>query len=252
MQPTLMQSLLDRKFFVSDTNVNFHSDTVDITYIVDQNVYGKSDFTNPTIFGSNSGEYTVHQVSETNLFVIYVQNYHTTNLYPNNCPTDEACPDVISPGCIKTTTGECKSATVDVCIKHNTTVSVETHCNVISDLGVCVLKSDISPDMCASKFIQIKDECKDLSGEKDYLWIIIITLIVVFGYCVIVMLVLFCCKIQNNTIFTQCMDSFTEHGMNKREAKNEGSKYGNVQIYDRDNYCENNRPPATNPAYYYN
>eukprot|EP01083_Nonionella_stella_P109493 319343_1 len=161
LEPTLMQSLLDRGFFLKDSDVNFEQDTTDITYIQDPLVTYATFAAQETEFASNDGVYTVHRVSKTNLFVIYITGYDRTQ-YPTSCPAT-LCADVESPGCVKTSAGECVSATRDVCDEPDTTVSNEDglQCSVISAIGLEVLQDDEQSDMCASNFMYDEEEEDD-------------------------------------------------------------------------------------------
>eukprot|EP01084_Bolivina_argentea_P091114 164058_1 len=53
LEPTLMQSLLDRGFFLKDSDVNFEQDTTDITYIQDPLVTYATFASQETEFASN-------------------------------------------------------------------------------------------------------------------------------------------------------------------------------------------------------
>eukprot|EP01084_Bolivina_argentea_P291596 501158_1 len=203
-EPTLMESLLNRQFFTTETNVNFQDDTTDVSYIVDQSVFNNGNFdTTQTTFDGNSGTYTVHDVFATNLFVIYVDSYHIYNTYPINCPDNSKCEHVVSPGCIKMTNGECKSATTDVCIKPDTTIFTEStiQCSIINELGYCVLKSESESDMCASNFIEDNKQCQgDTKGEKDNTAMIIGVVVagVVVIACILIIMYVWKKKNQNN------------------------------------------------------
>eukprot|EP01083_Nonionella_stella_P109494 319344_1 len=201
LEPTLMQSLLDRAFFVNDTNVNFQDDTIDITYIVDENAYNADFSTQATSFGDNNGEYTVHAVYKTNLFVIQINDYHITDIYPNDCPDHVACPGVVSPGCV-TKGVECASATIDVCIEPDTTVSADTSvdCPRLNQLGICALENEEESDMCASDFIGI--QCEDESTPKDNDVMLVVVIVVVVACCgvvVMIVIIFMCCKKKSKT-----------------------------------------------------
>ena len=117
LEPTLMQDLLDIGFFANCTHNNYIDDSLDISYTVNEDVYTAMELNvNARTFEYNSGEYTVHQITGTNLYLIYVKNWALRNVYPNNCPDHSVCSSVYSPGCIGDNSGECKSIVADACI----------------------------------------------------------------------------------------------------------------------------------------
>eukprot|EP01084_Bolivina_argentea_P192952 331137_1 len=113
-EPTLMQSLLDRKFFINNTYINAQTDQIVITYIVNEKAYNTFNMSSEkTNFVYNKGVYTVHKIIKTNLWLIRIENYKKTRIYPWQCPNDffTKCKDVYSPGCLKNNNNECISAT---------------------------------------------------------------------------------------------------------------------------------------------
>eukprot|EP01083_Nonionella_stella_P187572 689514_1 len=154
LEPTLMQSLVDRAFYITDQNVNFREDTIDTAYVVDA-AYNAAVFESvATSFGYNKGTYTVHEVSKTNLFVIYIEGYVVSNQYPTSCPDHTMCSDVIPPGCLTNAADECVSATTDVCIEPDTTVAADSasssSCTTISGRAVIC-------DLCANCYEDLED-----------------------------------------------------------------------------------------------
>merc|ERR1712110_1158293 len=113
---TLMQDLLDIGFFVISQDANYLDDSLDISYAVDEDAYSSLDLNGTArSFAYNSGTYTVHKVHGTNLYLIYVDDWSLTTVYPSDCPGDDECSSVISPGCIEDDDGECESIVTDVC-----------------------------------------------------------------------------------------------------------------------------------------
>eukprot|EP01084_Bolivina_argentea_P056359 103171_1 len=158
-EPTLMQSLIEKGFLEAETNTNFQHDTIDISYIANDEIYYQHKLDSiPSSFERNSGLYTVNMITGTNLYVIYIDNYQISKPYPNDCPINEDCTSVRPPGCIKETDSDkCKSALIDVCIKPDTISinGIDTSCSLKSEIdnfGICILKTDEESDMCASNF----------------------------------------------------------------------------------------------------
>jgi len=97
LEPTLMQSLLQRALFVKQTNPNYLTATVDIAYLADtDNINAVASASSG--FTSNTGAYTIQQIAGTNLFVVHIANYAVTTTYPTNCPNPSHCSLVQSPG----------------------------------------------------------------------------------------------------------------------------------------------------------
>ena len=169
VEPTLMQNLLDIGFFTNRTHSNFLDNTLDVSYTVDHDVYlslqlnqtGRS-------FACNSGQYTVHQITRTNLYVIYVDAYALTNLYPVECPDNAKCPSVRSPGCITDHLGDCASIAKDVCSTPETPIIPSATCSVLT-LGnntMRILEDGVESDFCASCFETVCDFGTNNSSES--------------------------------------------------------------------------------------
>eukprot|EP01084_Bolivina_argentea_P056361 103173_1 len=164
-EPTLMQSLLDIGFFMNNTNVNFEGNTIDISYVTNNEVYYRQNLSlHARPFSRNNGLYTIHMISGTNLYIIHIRNYHKVDAYIHDVP---------SPGCLKSN-GKCDDATVDVCIVPDYTISSNNpgSCDsllTIDTFGICILNSDMKSDMCASTFIN--DDCVNMSRTKSNKWV---------------------------------------------------------------------------------
>ena len=157
-EPTLMQSLIEAEFFAVATNVNHLSNTEDVSYVVDAG----NIVSTPTSFARNSGLYTVHAVTGTNLFVCHIALY-SNNQYPSNCPGNSDCNLVQTPGCI--IEGEsCKSALPDVCDEADSPDALDDNACFspfdIDDDGIWVLKYCEQSDMCATSF-KDRNDCDD-------------------------------------------------------------------------------------------
>merc|ERR1719295_563917 len=155
MEPTLMQDLLDIGFFANCTHRNYIDDSLDISYTVNEDVYTAMELNvNARGFGYNSGEYTVHQITGTNLYLIYVDNWALTNVYPNNCPDNAVCSNVRSPGCIEDNWGECTSIVADVCVTPDVPTLPEVNCvaKKLDENTKCILEKGVQSDFCASNF----------------------------------------------------------------------------------------------------
>merc|ERR1712013_688419 len=115
--PALMQSLLERGFFVNCTHDNYLRNTRDISYMADDAKYVELDMNaNATEFGYNHGVYKVHKVGETNLYLIHIDGFETDTsaAFSGYCP-GEGCELVRTPGCITANNGECINVVNDVC-----------------------------------------------------------------------------------------------------------------------------------------
>eukprot|EP01083_Nonionella_stella_P159128 518794_1 len=195
-EPTLMQSLLDRGFFIKETNVNFAADTNDISYIVNDAHYDYLVF-KPTPFEYNSGNYTIHDVQKTNLFVIHIEGYQMVTQYPSDCPLNTACSGVTSPGCVlNNDANECMSATLDVCTQSETSIAPTNDvCPTESqtNIGACILTSGAQSDICATDFINIACQEAKEEGKELETWVIVVSvvcavvvvigIIIAFKYC---------------------------------------------------------------------
>ena len=135
---------------------------MDVSYAVDQDVYQILNL-NETArsFSYNSGEYTVHKVIGTNLYLVYVDDWSLTNIYPSDCPDDDACLSVRSPGCITDDDGECVSIVTDVCNNPDTPTLSSVTCSsmYLDDNTMCILENGVSSDFCATNFAY---DCEDL------------------------------------------------------------------------------------------
>eukprot|EP00485_Elphidium_margaritaceum_P006577 CAMPEP_0202689004 /NCGR_PEP_ID=MMETSP1385-20130828/4377_1 /ASSEMBLY_ACC=CAM_ASM_000861 /TAXON_ID=933848 /ORGANISM="Elphidium margaritaceum" /LENGTH=1091 /DNA_ID=CAMNT_0049344079 /DNA_START=25 /DNA_END=3300 /DNA_ORIENTATION=- len=151
LEPTLMESLVDRGFFQQETNVNYLSFTQDVSYLTSEHVYETVIKDTSQSFTYNSGAYEVHRVTGTNLFVVYITNYGKSfTSYPDDAFV------LVAPGCL--VAGDaCISAIVSVCETPDspTVGDEETSCGTTLDtFGLCVLKKDARSDLCASNFKQ--------------------------------------------------------------------------------------------------
>ena len=110
---------------------------------------------NAQTFAYNVGTYTVHQITGTNLYLIYVDNWSLTNVYPYNCPDNSVCSSVRSPGCIEDNWGACISIVADVCVTQDTpTVQTIDYC-AANDLDKdirYILEERSQSDFCACEF----------------------------------------------------------------------------------------------------
>ena len=147
-EPTLMQNLLDIGFFKNSTHRNYLDDSLDISYFADEDVYELLDL-NATQrnFEYNSGLYTVHQISETNLYLVHVDGWSQSNVYPSDCPEDPTCSSVRSPGCIMDMNDDCVSIAEDICA--NPDIVTLPTCEVWE----CIIEPDVRSDFCATNFL---------------------------------------------------------------------------------------------------
>jgi len=162
-EPALMQSLLERGFFVNDTHENYLENTRDISYMANRAVYDALDMNGTaSTFGYNYGTYTVHSVGETNLYLVHIDGYatdYTLGLPSSDCP-DVGCELVRAPGCIADSYGQCVSVVTDVCTDPDELSEVSTACRVpiVDDNIICILERGVESDMCASVFDRDCDE----------------------------------------------------------------------------------------------
>ena len=197
-EPTLMQSLLQRKLFIKNEDINYQNDSIDITYMIDQEWLHQGNFSTISAgFEHNKGRYTVHDIYHTNLYMIHIENYDITQIYPWQCPYDilKKCDDVIEPGCKRSTlNGDCVPAQIDVCDEMDVIYELlddhddECDDNVVDKYSICVMEYGDELDMCSSELEQ-SDKCKYLLPNSGHqitvrnLWIfigILLGLFVVF------------------------------------------------------------------------
>ena len=166
VEPTLMQNLLDIGFFINHTHANYVENTLEASYTVNEAVYqslqlnemGKS-------FEYNSGEYTVHQITGIDLYLVFIDGYSLTNVYPNDCPDDPICPSVRSPGCITDHFGECASILMDVCSAPDNPMMPSGTCNSLNldDNAMSILQDGVQSDFCATCYEEECAEAVDLN-----------------------------------------------------------------------------------------
>ena len=178
-EPTLMQNLLERKLFEKNINANYESDEIDVTYIINEDVFNNGTFdVEPQGFEHNDGKYSIHYISGTNLYLIFIENYHKSRIYPWYCNTYidtvfQECKDVEPPGCIIDVKSDiCIPAFEDVCILpdliHLEAVESAECDYEISDFGVCLLEDNQDSEMCASVWIS-NDACNNRAKEVIYI-----------------------------------------------------------------------------------
>ena len=164
-EPTLMQNLLDIEFFTNHTHSNYLRDSLDVSYTADEEMYGLLDLSGtPRSFEYNSGQYTVHQITGTNLYLVHIDGYAQTMMYPDDCPNDAVCASVRSPGCITDAAGSCVSVVADICVSPDdpTLPSVNCVATVLDANTHCMLDNGVQSDFCASDF---GEECPNPDDE---------------------------------------------------------------------------------------
>lgn len=162
-EPALMQSLLERGFMMNSTHENYLSNTRDISYMVNTEVYTALDMNGTASgFGYNYGTYTVHMVGNTNLYLVHIDGYATdyTHGLPNSDCPGIGCELVRSPGCITDNSGQCVSVVTDVCLEPDELSGPSGVCRVpvVDDNVICILERGVESDMCASVFARDCDE----------------------------------------------------------------------------------------------
>ena len=171
-EPALMQSLLEREFFVRDEHENYLENTRDISYMADRAVYDALALNaNASAFGYNHGTYTVHSVGDTNLYLVHIDGYASD--YSDGLPLAGAdCPGVgcelvRAPGCITDSQGRCETVVTDVCVEPDElSDDAGAQCTVpIVDANViCILERGVESDMCASVFAR---DCDDYDSAPS-------------------------------------------------------------------------------------
>jgi len=167
-EPALMQSLLERGFFVNCTHDNYLTNTRDISYMADEETYVAQDFNGTASgFGYNLGEYKVHKVGDTNLYLIHIEGYgpdNTAGTPSANCPA-VGCESVRTPGCIRDNSGNCESVVTDVCTFPDEPAATSGSCSapIVDQNVICILEKGVESDMCATAF---QSDC-DLYGQDD-------------------------------------------------------------------------------------
>jgi len=169
-EPTLMQSLLEKEFFVGEQNTNHLTDSIDIAYVANAVKIAEHDLDSlGSPFALNGGTYSVHQVTGTNLFVVHIADFVQQMLYPSDCP-DEYCSLVQSPGCI-VQNGECLSASANVCEEPDVPAESEAvQCTAtgMNEDHMWILTQE--SDMCASNLLEMEENCavdNTCGDEKD-------------------------------------------------------------------------------------
>ena len=155
LEPTLMQNMLDIGFFSNYTHTNYVDDSMDISYSVNDDVYQSMQLNEiGRSFDYNSGLYTVHQIAGTNLYLVHVDGWSPTMMYPSDCPDDPVCSSVRSPGCITDSEGDCVSIVEDICETPDVPTLPESYClaQLFDGNFTCILELDVQSDMCASNF----------------------------------------------------------------------------------------------------
>ena len=168
VEPTLMQNLLDIGFFTNQTHANYLDNTLDVSYTVDEDMYHSLQLNeNGRSFDYNSGEYTVHQITDTNLYLVYIDGHSLTNLYPVRCPDDAVCQSVRPPGCITNSFGKCKPILEDICSNPDSPTVTSVTCSYVNldSKAMSVLEDGIESDFCATCFETECDIYFDTSGS---------------------------------------------------------------------------------------
>lgn len=98
LEPTLMQSLIDNQFIISDKILNDMNEIIKVSYHVNDDMIIDND-NKWSSFSQNYGKYTVKKIIDTNLYLIFIIDYKVIN-YRMICPDNLYCPDVINPGCL--------------------------------------------------------------------------------------------------------------------------------------------------------
>ena len=166
VEPTLMQDMLDIGFFIKHTHSNYIDDSQDISYSADEGVYQSMRLNEiPRTLGYNSGTYTVHQITGTNLYFVHVDDWSLTMMYPMDCPGDSACSSVWSPGCIRDDEGDCMSVVEDVCQNPDIPPQSNSPCSAtqVDEQSLIMLKDGVESDFCAT--------CFDTDCSAEYKWI---------------------------------------------------------------------------------
>lgn len=184
-EPTLMQSLLEKEFFVGESNTNHLSNTVDIAYVADAAKIAEHSLDSvQTPFALNDGTYSLHQVTGTNLFVVHIAGFDQQSIYPGDCSDNAYCSLVQSPGCI--VEGDaCLSASANVCDEPDVPAESEAvQCvatNMNDDHSWILTQQS---DMCASNFLEMEGDVgaddEDAAGGEIG---VIITCVVIIVLC---------------------------------------------------------------------
>ena len=152
-EPTLMQSLLDIGLFNNQTNANYLDDTLDLSYTVDDEVYATLALSETAReFEYNAGEYTVHKIVGTNLYLVRIDDWSQTYPYPSDCPNDAACSSVRSPGCIMDAAESCVSIKDDICASPDTPTLSDNNCvaESLDDDILSMLEEGVHLDFCVA------------------------------------------------------------------------------------------------------
>jgi len=167
LEPTLMQSLLDIGFFSNRTHANYLDDSLDVSYTANDDFYHVLQLNETArTFAYNSGEYTVHQITGTNLYLVFVDEWVRLSVYPNDCPDDAACSSVRSPGCVVDNGGHCASIVSDVCDEPDSPTLQSEECvwQSLDENSMCNLEKGVQSDFCASDFEEDCDSDGAIGG----------------------------------------------------------------------------------------
>ena len=183
VEPTLMQDMLDIGFFIKHTHSNYIDDSQDISYSADEGVYQSMRLNElPRNFGYNSGTYTVHQITGTNLYFVHVDDWSLSMMYPMDCPDNSACPSVRSPGCIRDDEGDCLSIVEDICQNPDTPAQDMSTCSAIevNEQSLIMLEDGVKSDFCATCF---DDDCATKAAWKLPGWASVLITLASICFC---------------------------------------------------------------------
>jgi len=169
-QPALMQSLLELGFFTNCTHDNYLENTRDISYMANEDKYIELEMNSTAHgFSGNNGEYKVHKVGETNLYLIHIEDYQQAY---------SSAPDAITvqaPGCITANNGQCISVVNDVCTYPDELVAPVGMCTapIVDDNVICILEKEVKSDMCASVYTKDCDHYDAATSASSIMAVIV-------------------------------------------------------------------------------